>query len=355
MESTKVIYSVTDGLASKHTKKKYRIYFNNFVKYQRLTDEAELIDKPAKELENIIIAYITRHLATTLKLRRGSIHTQVYAIFHFFDMNDIQLNTKKIMRFLPPDDEGNREDRAYTVEEIQALLSKCDERFKVVILLMASTGMRIGALSSLNVGDLTKIPEYNLYKIMVYAGSRKDRYYTFCTPECASAIDSYLQYRERLGEGESLKPGAPLIREQFNIYDLIRIKSPQRLTVYTFEWMIRQLLIRSGMEPGKVKQSHGFRKFAITQMIKAKVDYSSREYLVGHKYSRGLDASYDRTTEEDRLSEYLKAVDYLTIHSENRLKDKIQKLESEKSEELKLLKRQVAEMREVLLSIKGLG
>ena len=55
-------------------------------------------------------------------------------------------------------------------------------------------------------------------------------------------------------------------------------------------------------------------------MIKAKLDYESREYLVGHRYSRGLDENYDRTSEEDRLTEYLKAVDYLTINEENRLK-----------------------------------
>jgi hypothetical protein len=44
--------------------------------------------------------------------------------------------------------------------------------------------------------------------------------------------------------------------------------------------------------------------------------------------SRGLDVNYDRTSEEDRLAEYLKAVDLLTINSENRLKKKIHQLES---------------------------
>lgn len=53
-------------------------------------------------------------------------------------------------------------------------------------------------------------------------------------------------------------------------------------------------------------RAHGFRKFAISTMIKAKVDYNSREYLVGHKMSRGLDVNYDRTSEEDRLLEFLK-------------------------------------------------
>jgi hypothetical protein len=59
-------------------------------------------------------------------------------------------------------------------------------------------------------------------------------------------------------------------------------------------------------------------------MKKAKVDYSDREFLVGHRYSRGLDVNYDRTTEEDRLQEYLKSVDLLTISPENRLRKEVQ-------------------------------
>jgi hypothetical protein len=58
-------------------------------------------------------------------------------------------------------------------------------------------------------------------------------------------------------------------------------------------------------------------------MKKAKVDFSDREYLVGHKVSRGLDVNYDRTDESDRLNEYLKAIDLLTINEENRLKTKV--------------------------------
>jgi hypothetical protein len=70
-------------------------------------------------------------------------------------------------------------------------------------------------------------------------------------------------------------------------------------------------------------RAHGFRKFTVTQMIKAKLDYETREYLVGHRRSRGLDEQYDRTTVDDRLQEYLKAVDLLTINEENRLRRQV--------------------------------
>jgi hypothetical protein len=83
--------------------------------------------------------------------------------------------------------------------------------------LMVSTGMRIGAIPGLRVCDLTPIPEYNLYKIDVYASSRKDAYSTFCTPECRKAIESYQDYRRRLGENIILTSKSPLVRELFNV------------------------------------------------------------------------------------------------------------------------------------------
>ena len=65
--------------------------------------------------------------------------------------------------------------------------------------------MRVGAIPNLLIGDLTEIPVYGIYKRMVYTRSKKDKYYTFCTPECKLAIDSYLAYRVRYGESDPIE------------------------------------------------------------------------------------------------------------------------------------------------------
>lgn len=343
-----VIYSVTDGISSFYTKREYHRNFKHFLDCSGLNPET--LVKQAKDnprfIESLIINHI-RFLAEKQKLTHRSIHIHCYAIFHFLEMNDITtINKKKIKRFVPPD-ESTKDDRAYTHEEIADILLKCDERGKVVVLLMGSTGMRVGAIHTLQIKDLERIPEYNLYKISVYSNSPKDRYYTFCTPECAAAIDSYLQYRHLFGE-TPIKPLAPLVREQFNIDDPFHIQHPKPLKPDTTQYIMKQVLKRSGKKTSEVMQTHGFRKFAITQMIKAKVDYSAREYLVGHKHSRGLDVNYDRTTEEDRLQEYLKAVDLLTINSEHRLKLQIHQMKAEHSAEWNQLKEQMAELKKVL-------
>ncbi|HET6716514.1 MAG TPA: tyrosine-type recombinase/integrase [Nitrososphaeraceae archaeon] len=110
------------------------------------------------------------------------------------------LNWKKIKKFAKYERTGNSingKDRPYTHKEIQQILEYADERAKFAFLVLASTGIRIGALPSMKIGDLERID--NLYKVTVYSGD-KEEYLTFCTPEATKEIDSYLQYREKRGE-----------------------------------------------------------------------------------------------------------------------------------------------------------
>jgi site-specific recombinase XerD len=109
---------------------------------------------------------------------------------------------------------------------------------------MASTGMRIGALPELRIGDIRKIDEFNLYIIWVYNRSNPDRYFTFCTPECA-AIDTYLEYRRRLGE--VLKDRSPLIRERFNIDNPFIIQSPRPASIHSISRSVDASLRSSGV------------------------------------------------------------------------------------------------------------
>jgi integrase len=77
------------------------------------------------------------------------------------------------------------EGRPYTREEIKLLVDRADLRNKAIILLLASSSMRIGAIPGLRFRDLEAIDKYNLYRITVYKKS-KAKYITFCTPECRS-------------------------------------------------------------------------------------------------------------------------------------------------------------------------
>jgi site-specific recombinase XerD len=81
----------------------------------------------------------------------GTIAQHTAAILHFFvTLNDVPLNKRKITRFIPPD-ESTHLDKAYDMDDILRLLNACDIRTKVMVFLMVSTGMRVGALPVLHV------------------------------------------------------------------------------------------------------------------------------------------------------------------------------------------------------------
>jgi len=73
-----------------------------------------------------------------------------------------------------------------------------------------------------------------------------------------------------------------------------------------------------------------FRKFAITQMGRSRMDAEVREMLVGHKL--GIRSLYLKYSEEDKLNEYLRAVDNLTIDASNRLLAKVDEFKKQEQE-----------------------
>lgn len=98
-----------------------------------------------------------------------------------------------------------------------------DERTRAIISLLASSGMCVGGIPGLRLRNLERVDSYpGFYKITVYDGY-KEEYVTFCTPECAKAIDEYLKMREQYGE--KLTPESFLIREQFDIRDPFAISN----------------------------------------------------------------------------------------------------------------------------------
>ena len=219
-------------------------------------------------------------------------------------MNDIRINERKIDKFL-----GERtckiKDRAYTHEVIKKLIDAADIRVKIIILLMASTGMRVGAVSNIQLKHLEEIE--GLYKVTVYEKS-KEEYFTFCTPECYSYIKQYLEFRTK--SGEILNKESYLIREQFDINDFEQIRRKSRkITTRTIRNLMQKLAIRAGLRTinptngvrtgvrHDIQINHGLRKFFTTQVTKARVNHEMRELWLGHEIK--LASAYYRPTVAD--------------------------------------------------------
>ncbi len=343
-ESHRAYVNFISSLKSSITKKAYVIRLKNYLKSPEISFSTfdELLSRNVREIEQGIIDLLVE-MRYKKNLSFSAQNLFLCALTHFFSINDVTINRKKIKKFMS-EAENKYEYRSYTVIEIDSLLSISDEREKAIILLLASTGMRVGAVHPLRLRDLKKwiIDDQGtyVYQIQVYSSSSKYRYYTFCTPECASAIDNYLELRQRyreelkkteFGWGPS---NAYLIVRAFNRRSINHIPLPITYRSTITSNIMMPKLISLNLRPTNVHKKnsvnfeknasenlhpcHSFRIFAITQMQRARVDKTIREMLVGHNI--GLDAFYYKPSEEEILKEYEKAIDNLSISNKFRSK-----------------------------------
>ena len=322
-----------NSLRSEQTRLKYEYGLKKFLLFNKISID-KFLSLPIADIENMMIDYI-------IDLKKQGLSTSyikmiLASIKHLCVMNDVVINVKKIGKFIG-ESTKLQEDRPYTHEEILQLLNVCDLRMKAVILLLASTGIRIGALPTLRVRDVDVDATRNW--VTVYSDS-KDKYITFMTPECSKAITEYLNFRKR--SGEKLTPDSPLIREQFDITDQESIRKNSRFVSRdAYSSIVRHALIKSGLRVvnhnyggrhrHKITAADGFRKFFTNQLIQADVKTEIRWLLEGHDL-KGNDRYYVRLTEQKLYEEYQKAVDLLTIDPSNLLKQRVDELEKKEDQ-----------------------
>jgi integrase len=336
-EEERIYSNFINSLRSPVTKEQYAIALKHYMKFHNLTYYSELVSMPTSQIfesiKSFIISMVERGCSTS------NMDSHIYALKNFYDMNDIEdIRWRKLKRFRGEETEPH-ESRRYEYEEIQTLINISDLRMKASTLLMCSGGLRVGALEPLLVSHLER--KGDLYKVNVYKGLKgKGKYFTFCTPECAKAIDMYLEFRERCGE--KVGPDSPLFRKDFDS------ELPDDARKHVYPWGYDAIkkaydakLIKAGLRTidhvnrfnrKEVKMTHGFRFFFKSQLVLAKVDPDLRELLLGHSPLKDLKLIYTKMSEDEMLDEYMKAVDNLTIDPANRLRKKVEKLEVEKTQ-----------------------
>ena len=305
-------FNFINSLNSEHTKITYAYCLNEFLSNINLNLN-EFLNNSVKQ-ENLIIKYLVEKKVSAKY--KGVI---LATIKHACDMNDVLLNWKKIKKFIKTTKTGNEiagKDRGYTHTEIEKIIAMADQRIKTAFLILASTGIRIGALPSLKYGDLEKIQD--LYKVTVYSGE-KEQYITFTTPEAAKEIDNYLQFRKHRGE-HITSDSYIIVKKGFK---------GEPFKGYSLRSILQDNIENTGIKTigskWKRKETpllHAFRKFFTKQLVDSNVRAEIREMLLGHDI--GLTGVYYRPNEKEMLQEYYKAVPLLTISNEERLKFKLE-------------------------------
>ncbi|HEY6405332.1 MAG TPA: hypothetical protein VIX38_04575 [Nitrososphaeraceae archaeon] len=276
ISSSRAYRNLIETCRSPSTRILYTKALRYFMGYLRLPNDAydKLLEKEPKLIQMDICDFIT-HLRKSGR-SPATVSGYVAAIRKFYDMNDIELHWRKIHSF-EGEMEKTTDDRPYTHSEIQLLLDRTTIRNRCIILLMASAGLRMGAIPVLRVKDLDPIDKYSIYKINIYGRSLKSRYFSFCTPECRKWIDSYLDHRKRWGE--RITEDSPLFRAEYNPHNHVTKSEVAPITRNSIPEFMDVLLKHTGMRTQSlegqryqrrpVMMTHGFRKFFETNAFRA--------------------------------------------------------------------------------------
>jgi integrase len=259
------------------------------------------------------------------EIAESTINNYYKSVKLFCEMNDILLNWKKIAKGKPQHrDYAN--DRAPTLDEIKKLLDFPERRIKVIVLVMLSSGIRLGAWDYLRWKHIIPIKNENneviAAKVRVYAGE-KEEYLSFITPEAFEALQEYIEFRTSCGE--KITDESWLIRD---IWKSTNVKFQNRGGLATVPRKlkssgIRSILTRAEWEQGireplsngkkrhEFQAVHSFRKYFKShceQVMKS----INVEILMGHRI--GVSNSYYKPSQKEILEDYLKAIDILTIN-----------------------------------------
>ena len=324
--------------ATRETYWKKLLQFSDFCKMTPDGMLAEATGGP-KSFQRRLVDYIE---GRKREVSGSTISLTVAALKHFFDMNDAEqaVNWSKVSRLVPKSRKVGS-DRAPTVDEIRQMLQVADVRTRCVILVCASSGIRVGAFEGLRWGDLAPVYEegdgerrVRAAKLVVYRGLVEE-YVTFVTPECYGALMQYRRMRE--GIGEAVTARSPLIRDAWdnNKYrkrfaedpKVARPLTPKAIAnmmgrfLRTVHFRDPDGLLPAGGGRGnhyEFKQVHGFRKFFKTNAERT-IKTIDVEKLIGHA------ENYYRPSEEYLLEQYAKVVPNLTISEAAELRDRVQR------------------------------
>ena len=335
------------GFHADATRESYCKKLFQFAEFCKMTPDGLLSEtiRDPKSFQRLIVDYIELRKS---EVSGSTIGLTVASLKHFFEMNDADqaVNWAKVSKLVPKARKTGS-DRAPTVEEIRQMLEEADARTRCVILMCASSGIRVGAFEGMCWGDVTPLykeedggaagdrdVQVRAAKLVVYRGSVEE-YITFVTPECYDALVQYRRMRESIGEAITAR--SPLIRDAWDNHRYRKriAKNPgdaRPLTSKAIANMmglfLKKIRLRgpsmclpAGGSYGnhyEFKQVHGFRKYFKTNAERA-IKTIDVEKLIGHA------ENYYRPSEEYLLGQYEKVVPHLTISEAAELRGRMQK------------------------------
>jgi len=332
------------AIKSQVTKLSYKRELQKFLQWTRIKESDGLLRLKDSQLQVMLEDYL---FYLKSKVSPNSINTMFAPLQLFFEMNDREINFKKIKRMFPAKIKKSGYNAWQTVDIEKMLQETTAKRSLALVHFLASTGCRIGAIPDLKVKHISQIE--NCKAVLFYENTTVE-YFGFLTPEASRTYDNYLEERKR--DGESINEESPLFRAAYQI----AIQKPKPLSyssikniIHRLTWNTSKIRHKSSGKRYNIQLDHGFRKrFNTVLKLASGVNPNITEKLLGHK--KGLDGTYLAPTREECFAEFAKAIPNLTIDDKERDNLKIRKLEGEKSElekgrlEIEQMKKRIEEL-----------
>lgn len=342
------------ALKAKSSKRQYPNRLDKFLSFIELQGNIKekcnkffLISKNKELVESHLIRFINsqKERIQNKEISEATLGNYVKAIKLFCSMNDIMINWKKISRGMPAV-KSYSDDRIPTMDELHKLLEHPDRRVRSIVLVMISSGIRVGSWDYLQWKHVIPIESNNSIvaaKLIIKNTKINNRaYFSFITPEAYHSLKDWMHFRKL--HGEEITGDSWLMRDTWQKIDrhggngigLARypkkMSSPSIKNMIYDAWKIQG--IRTKLDPDKkrheFKSTHGFRKFFETKCQKAKMNHNNIKILMDH--SLGESQNYHRPTEEETLQDYLNAIDLLTMSEENRLHRELEEIKQDQDE-----------------------
>lgn len=275
----------------------------------------------------------------------GSMRTYLGAVKEFFEVNGITLTREQDKKILNKFKGGvEAPDDAPDHGLIRSLLEHSDVRMKAIVLLLSSTGMRIGELLSIHEKQI----DYSRRMITLKAEDTKTQTgrNVFFTREAELALNQFLKVRGKYIADNNIQ--AAKLKNNIQIRDDGRI-FPHDPNSINKTW--NRTLKRAGMyqKNGRGQQKfhpHSLRQFFSTQLRKDGTPDSIVEVLLGHKLYLG---TYTRYTPSELQEQYEKHSACLAIGGEDQVRKTISALAEKAIEHnsmIDTLKREKADLLE---------
>lgn len=306
------------------------------------------IKAKGSEATNYAIQIIDKSVGdfTERGLASKTVNSYFYAMRGFLRFEDIELPADKLKnKVVRPRICIESYDRAPTIDEVRRIVSHAPgARLKALILILASSGIRVGEAVNLKVGNFDFDSKPTKVMVGPFTKTRQQRV-TFITEEATNALKDYLG--GRINDRNSpvfLRPdGQPVTKTALRKQAMRVIEKAGLMRKRTEDSYTNEIHV------------HCFRKFFKTRLTNAQMPDPTVEMLLGHMNQN--DRSYFRATDEELAEAYAKSESALTIFSvePKGLSDKldwvrerhdleIEKLRQEKEEQTKRQEERIREL-----------